>query len=308
MLQSTAGQPPNEHFIDFIYQPTHAADGTVSGIFVHGIDWTERKRAQTDLLESEGRLREVTNAMPQIVWTARPDGQVDYWNQRWYDYTGAQPGTFGDASWQDIVHPEDAALVAEVWPKSLASGEPYELEIRIREAATGAYRWFLGRATPTRDAAGKIVRWIGTNTDVDEQRQLRQQNEALLTSERAARSEAERISHVKDEFLATLSHELRTPLNAILGWTQVLRGDPANTEDMEAGLATIERNSRAQTQIIEDLLDMSKIISGKVRLDVQPLQLDQVVVAGGGHDASSRDGQSHSAANLDRPASAHDLG
>ena len=130
-----------------------------------------------------------------------------------------------------------------------------------------------------RDTAGQIVRWIGTNTDVDEQRQLRQQNEALLASERAARSEAERISHVKDEFLATLSHELRTPLNAILGWTQVLRGDPANTEDLEAGLVTIERNARAQTQIIEDLLDMSKIVSGKVRLDVQALHLDQVVTA-----------------------------
>ncbi len=103
--------------------------------------------------------------------------------------------------------------------------------------------------------------------------------EQLLAAEQAARTEAERVSQMKDEFLATLSHELRTPLNAILGWTQVLRGDPANTADMEAGLATIERNSRAQTQIIEDLLDMSKIISGKVRLDVQPLQLDQVVAA-----------------------------
>ena len=99
----------------------------------------------------------------------------------------------------------------------------------------------------------------------------------LADSERAARTEAERTSRMKDEFLATLSHELRTPLNAILGWTQVLRGDPANTEDMEAGLATIERNSRAQTQIIEDLLDMSKIISGKIRLNVERLDLVAVV-------------------------------
>ncbi len=124
-----------------------------------------------------------------------------------------------------------------------------------------------------------MLRWFGTDTDIHDYKQLQAQNEGLLTSERAARAEAERASHMKDEFLATLSHELRTPLNAILGWTQVLQGDPANTEDMEAGLATIERNSRAQTQIIEDLLDMSRIISGKVRLDVQRLDLDQVVAA-----------------------------
>ncbi len=101
----------------------------------------------------------------------------------------------------------------------------------------------------------------------------------MADSERAARTEAERTSRMKDEFLATLSHELRTPLNAILGWTQVLRGEPSNSEDVEAGLATIERNACAQNGIIEDLLDMSKIISGKVRLDVQQLDLASVVEA-----------------------------
>ena len=124
---------------------------------------------------------------------------------------------------------------------------------------------------------GSVSHWYGTCTDIQDQRALLEQNAGLLDSERAARTEAERVGRMKDEFLATLSHELRTPLNAILGWTQVLRGDPANTEDMEAGLTTIERNARAQNAIIEDLLDMSRIVSGKVRLDVQPLDLDQVV-------------------------------
>ena len=98
-----------------------------------------------------------------------------------------------------------------------------------------------------------------------------EERKSLLESERAARSAAERMSEVKDEFLATLSHELRTPLNAILGWSQVLRSGPKDKADYLKGLETIERNARVQTQLIEDLLDMSRITSGKLRLDIQPL-------------------------------------
>jgi signal transduction histidine kinase/ActR/RegA family two-component response regulator len=114
------------------------------------------------------------------------------------------------------------------------------------------------------------------------QYQLREhllERERLLASERAARAEAERAGRTKDEFLATLSHELRTPLNAILGWSQILQGGRATAEDLEQGLETIGRNARAQAQIIEDLLDMSRIISGKVRLDVQRIELAGVVEA-----------------------------
>ena len=103
------------------------------------------------------------------------------------------------------------------------------------------------------------------------------EREQILESERAARSEAERLGHMKDEFLATLSHELRTPLNAIQGWAALLRQREATREDLARGLETIERNVRAQGQIINDLLDMSRIISGKIHLEVQPLQLHEVI-------------------------------
>lgn len=112
-----------------------------------------------------------------------------------------------------------------------------------------------------------------------EVRDLLRQREEVLASERAARSEAERAGRMKDEFLATLSHELRTPLNAIVGWCALLQGGPADDEDLAQGLETIERNARAQTRIIEDLLDMSRIISGKIRLEVQPLDLREVLLA-----------------------------
>lgn len=110
-------------------------------------------------------------------------------------------------------------------------------------------------------------------------RELQEQLAHLLASERAARAEAERVSQLKDEFLATVSHELRTPLNAIYGWTQILRMNVVDQETVQEGIAIIDRNVRAQTQLIEDLLDVSRIVSGKVRLDVQPVDLADVLQA-----------------------------
>ena len=246
-------------------------------------DITARRRseemmqaAKAVLQESEAKFRQLADAMPQIVWAARPDGVLDYTNRRWYEYIRLTEAEWNVADWHLRVHPDDLARVGAEWARCLGSGEPYVTEFRVRRG-DGEYRWFLVRALPIREEDGRIARWYGTCTDIQEQRALLEQNAQLLVSERAARAEGERIGRMKDEFLATLSHELRTPLNAILGWTQVLHGDPANTEEMEMGLATIERNARAQNAIIEDLLDMSKIVSGKVRLDVQPLDLEHVV-------------------------------
>ncbi len=266
---------PDDGRVRWIYATGRAfADATTGAVTrVHGVavDITTQKNAQA-------HLRELADAMPQIVWSARPDGVLDYTNRRWYEFIEKTEAEVAVADWGARVHPDDLAGAAEVWTRAVTTGTPYATEFRVRRG-DDEYRWFLVRALPIRDAEGNILRWYGTCTDIHDQRALLEQNAQLLASERAARAEAERTSHVKDEFLATLSHELRTPLNAILGWTQVLRGDPANPEDTEQGLLTIERNARAQNQIIEDLLDMSRIISGKVRLDVQRIDLAQVVEA-----------------------------
>ena len=239
----------------------------------------EREQAQREARQSEERFRQLADAMPQIVWAAQPDGTVDYYNQQWHDYTGMPEHGTGDASWEPVLHPDDLAATHAAWNRATGTRTAYETEFRIKRASDGAYRWFLGRGLPIRDAAGGIVRWYGTNTDIDDYKRLQEQNKALLDSERAARTEAERTGRMKDEFLATLSHELRTPLNAIYGWVQVLRSGSSNAEDMARGLTTIERNARAQKQIIDDLLDMSAIIAGKLRMDVQRVNLAPVVEA-----------------------------
>ena len=413
----------------------------------------ELLRAREALRQSRLELRALANSMPQLAWIAEQDGQVIWYNQRWYDYTGTTPEQMAGEGWRQVYAPDCTEALLAHWEQSRASGDPFELEVPIRSAG-GEFRWFLTRANPVHGADGKVLRWFGTSTDVDQvkraQEALREETavlellnrtgamlasqrdvgpllqevtdaatsisgarfgaffyhstnsageamvlhtlssgaadafaqfgepratalfgpsmrgegtlrcddvlsdprygqnpphqgvptghppvrsylavpvalrsgvvigclifghpeprmfderterivggiaahaavaidnarlyeasqraaeerKLLLDSERQARAEAERNSQMKDEFLATLSHELRTPLTAILGWAQVLRRGSRDEADLHRGLHTIERNARAQAQLIEDLLDMSSITSGKVRLEMQPL-------------------------------------
>ncbi len=137
----------------------------------------------------------------------------------------------------------------------------------------------LEHASPLFDEHGASRGSVGTFLDVTQRRHYEQQRERALTAEREARQAAERASAIKDEFLAGLSHEIRTPLNAILGWAQILLHSPSMPEEARAGLEVIERNARLQTRLIEDLLDLSRIASGKLRLDVQPVSLPTLIDA-----------------------------
>jgi PAS domain S-box-containing protein len=423
-------------------------------------DITARRSAADALRQSEEVLRALANTIPQLAWMAQSDGAIVWFNERWFEYTDTTPDQVVGWGWLTTVEPTVLPAVQERWNACIQSGDPFEMEYPIR-GADGKYRWFLTRVNPVRDRHGKVLRWFGTNTDVDEvkraERALRdeshvlellnstgsalsstrdlrsllqaatdaatgiagarqgaflylgredgpesggtgaaklftlytvsggspagfeafgaagpnglfgpglmnhpagllrsddvthderfrdatpfglpashptvrsylavpviahsgellgtmffghpepavfserterivrgiaaqaavaidnvrlyeaaqraaEERKVLLESERQARAEAERTSQMKDEFLATLSHELRTPLSAILGWAQVLRRGSRDQNDLQKGLQTIERNARAQAQLIEDLLDMSRITSGKVLLDMQ---------------------------------------
>jgi len=217
-------------------------------------DVTGRKRAEEALRESERQLRTLADAVPQLVWMAEPDGHIFWYNQRWYDYTGTTPEQMEGWGWQSVHDSEMLPRVVERWKASLETGEPFEMEFPLK-GADGVFRWFLTRVNPLRDSQGRILRWFGTNTDVDEQRR---------TAE-----ELREANRLKDEFLATVSHELRTPLTAVLGWAYLLRSEQLDEKAAAGALETIERNARSQAQLIDDLLDVSRIITGKLRLDVR---------------------------------------
>ncbi len=228
-------------------------------------DITERRRAEKILRESEDQLRALADSISQLTWMAEPDGFIFWYNRRWYEYTGTTPEGMTGWGWQSVHDAEMLPTVLERWQASIRTGEPFEMEFPLRRGADKMFRWFLTRVVPLRDSNGRIVRWFGTNTDIEELRQ--------------ARLQAEQANRLKDEFLATLSHELRTPLNAILGWSQILKNRNLGASETEQALTTIERNARSQSQLIDDILDVSRIITGKLRLDVRAVDLSQVITA-----------------------------
>jgi PAS domain S-box-containing protein len=146
------------------------ASGDVEFFIIQANDITERKQAEEARNRSEERYRQLADAMPQIVWTANTDGAFDYYNQRWFDYTGMTLEETRGWSWQPVIHPDDLQNCLERWTAAVETGENYEVEHRFRRASDGSYRWHLGRATPARDAEGRIVKWFGVFTDIHEQK------------------------------------------------------------------------------------------------------------------------------------------
>lgn len=222
----------------------------------------QRAKITRELMESEARFRQIADVTPQVVWLARADGYVEYFNRRWYDYTGLPEDGDGHTGWIAALHPDDVDVCRERWYHSVNTGEPYEIRYRWRDCRTGKYRWFLGRALPLRDEHGEIVRWYGTSTDIDDL--IRAEETARL-----ARSEAERANRAKDEFLATLSHELRTPLTPVLMAAEALSADTQLDAETRETLSMIQRNIALEARLIDDLLDLTRISHGKLALRLQ---------------------------------------
>jgi two-component system, sensor histidine kinase and response regulator len=221
-------------------------------------DITEHKRAEEALRESERRFRILAEALPHMVWTAQPDGATDYYNARTTEYTGLTSEQLQGWGWGSTIHPEDLPRCLELWARSIATGEPYEIEFPVRRA-DGAFCWHLARALALRDESGRITKWFGSCIDIDDQKRAQ---EAL----RGAKEAAEAANRAKDEFLANVSHEIRTPMNAILGMTELVLDTPL-TDDQRQCLKAVKSAADNLLGNINDLLDFSKIEAGKLELE-----------------------------------------
>lgn len=238
----------------------------------------ERRRAEDALRRSEQQLRLAVEAARLGTFDLDvTTGRMDCSDRCKANFGLPAAARFDYPDLLAVIHPEDLPAMRDTVARAVEARGTFELEYRAKWP-DGAWHWIHVNGSAACEDEGR-ARIIGVTVDVTTRKTDEQQRTMLLESERAARTEMERAGRLKDEFLATLGHELRTPLNAILGYAQLLRMPGAQPTDVAEGLDAIERNARVQAQIVEDLLDMSRITSGKIRLDVQPIDLAGVVEA-----------------------------
>lgn len=198
-------------------RPVYGPDGSVQSYAGTLTDIDELMRLSQELEQNREQFRVLAEAMPQLVWSAGADGTIDYFNERWIVYTGLTAGSMREGGPKGVVHPDELQLTWERWSHALEFGEPYEIEYRLRNCADGNYRWFIARAVPIRDDAGKVVRWIGTATDIDAQKRLSDSLKFVLEAGNAF------ASSLNLETIAKRYAELAVPQFA--DWCFVVLGD-----------------------------------------------------------------------------------
>jgi PAS domain S-box-containing protein len=225
-------------------------------------DVTDRTLAADRLRESEGRFRELANHIDQFAWTCDELGRVNWYNQRWYEYTGTTYEEMQGFGWTKVHHPEHLPRVISGVRQCAEAGKPWEDTFPLR-GKDGTYRWFLTRAVPIRGEDGRILRWFGTNTDVTEQRRLQ---EALEAADRR-----------KDEFLAMLAHELRNPVAPIACAAEVLAGRVSSDAKASSCVDVIRRQASHLSRLLDDLLDVARITQRRVVLQREVVSLVRCV-------------------------------
>jgi PAS domain S-box-containing protein len=261
-LQRSAGMPLEQRFVDFVYQPIRDFRGQVSGVFIQGNDVTQAILAEKALRASEERLRLLADTIPQLAWAADGGGNVHWYNERWYDYTGTTATSMNALSWEHFYAPEALASARRQWGDSIASGTPFEGTFPIRSAG-GAYRMFYTRMVPLPDADGKVVQWFGTSTDV--------------TVLEDAKNELAAASARKDEFLAMLAHELRNPLAPIRTAAELLGIKGLPHEKIVKSSQIISRQVANLASQLDDLLDVAQVTRGAVSIQPSPCLLTDLV-------------------------------
>ena len=242
-------------FMNYIFTPIdlHANEKTLISV---GYDVTEEMEMRNMILDSVAQFRNLADSIPQIVWTCNANGKTDYFNERWYEYSGFTRNIFGDEAWNAILWPEDLERVNQAWDKSLAIGEDFELEYRFKDKTVpSGYRWFLVRAVPVKNEKGNVVKWIGTSTDINDFKEYQK---------------------LKDDFLGIASHELKTPLTSLKLYAQVLeRMMKKDGNERAADFASkMEEQVNRLNNLVVDLLDVTKIQNGQMNLKEDALNFD----------------------------------
>jgi PAS domain S-box-containing protein len=206
---------------------------------------------------SERQFRELVENLPDLAWTARPDGFLDYYNRRWYEYTGTTPEMMEGWGWKSVHDPDKIDAVLERWQRSIQTGEPFEMEFPLR-GADGVFRWFLTRIEPLHDDEGRVVKWFGSNTNIDERR---------------------RNDDFKETFLGILGHDLRNPLSTILTTSRVLCMRPETPDEIRKKLERVTSSGVRMQRMIDQLLDLTRArLTAGIPVNVSPGEIALVPI------------------------------
>jgi PAS domain S-box-containing protein len=228
----------------------------------------ERRRAEEVIREREERYRSLAEAVDQLMWINDADGRAIYVNPKWEEMVGIGPDSHG-IRWAELLQPDDRDTLFEIRGRAIPAGRPYRVEFRLR-MKDGQYRWMLSRVVPVKDAGGRVTSWFGSASDIHD----------LKTAEaelRRAKDEAEAANRAKDQFLAALSHELRTPLTPVLAFSSMLETNVELSEEIRRQIEIVRRNTELEARLIDDLLDLTRISSGKLKIEPEPLELAEAL-------------------------------
>ena len=269
-IADAGSSEPRSFQFGFFPLPDLAKNPRVGGAGLVVTEVTQQRRAERRVRESEERFRKLVENSASIIWTTTPDGRLEGNQPSWARFTGQVPSEFGGHGWLEAIHPEDRAATLEVWNEALATEAPYAVEHRVRRR-DGEWRLMEVRGLPLL-SEGIVREWIGTHTDITEQKRAQEE----IT---AAKEAAESANLAKSQFLANMSHELRTPLSAVIGYSELLEEEMEDAADESTlrDIRKIQANARHLLSLINDVLDISKIEADRMTTYAEDFSVDALL-------------------------------
>lgn len=259
--------PIEEIYFNFIYNPTYNSREEIDGIFCFAYEVTEQVKARKVLEEYQQRTRMILESLPMIAWTSNANGIVDYFNPTWFKYTGMTPNDIRDWVQLEVVHPEDLSKATEAWKNASPEGKQVEANYRLRRGSDGMYRWHLGRSLPIRNAKGEIIKWVGTATDIHDQKTA---NDELYSKNK----ELNKINMDLDNFIYTASHDLKAPISNLEGLLNTFIDTPV-TEEQRPLITMMFQSVERFQHTIKDLTDITHVQKGELE-DHEEIDFEEI--------------------------------
>ena len=256
-------------FYNAFYGPLKSRSGQFEGGFAVMANITESTQAEVRIAETEGRFKNMADHSPVLLWMSGTDGLCNFFNQTWLDFTGRSLEEEWGVGWAEAVHHEDFQRCVDTYMDHFNRRKPFEMEYRLRRF-DGEYRWILDRGAPRYGPDRSFAGFIGSCVDITDYKRIEGQ---LSEAKRAA----EAANVAKTNFLATMSHEIRTPLGIVLGFSELLAAEPGTPSDRQNWISSIQRNGSLLSSIINSILDLSKIESGKIDFENAETNLRDLV-------------------------------